>query len=402
MQSLAGGDPVRLTDHEEVINVRARWTADGRSIVYSADGGLWRVDAEGGAPLTLPADDAHVLDANGRWAIPGLIDLHAHIWNDADLPSWLHSGVTTVRDVSSQRLKTPDLRNLVEAGARAGPRIVYAGGMFHRGNGLSTLTDQWVSDSGAVARGMAIMAAMGAAYIKERGFQDWWGAVNVVREAHRYGLPVSGHCSHILPIAAAGIDGREHTGDCYRDWSIVREDLPALHAAAGLWVVTTGAINLGRLEVLDDPALLETEEFLAFLTPAWRAFYAADSAAIARRSSVEASVRRSARGIGPYHRAGVLLGAGSDTGTPFRMQHEMQVLVMAGLTPMEALMAATANAARIMNAPETGTIQVGKLADLVLLDADPLDDIRNTRRIQHVVQGGRLVDRAALRDAERR
>ena len=77
----------------------------------------------------------------------------------------------------------------------------------------------------------------------------------------------------------------------------------------------------------------------------------------------------------------------------------MEVLVASGLTPMQAIVAATGNAASVLRAAELGTIAEGQLADLVLLDANALEDIRNTRRIRHVVQGGRVIDREKLRAA---
>ena len=93
-----------------------------------------------------------------------------------------------------------------------------------------------------------------------------------------------------------------------------------------------------------------------------------------------------------------MLATGTDSPFPLGVQHEMQVLVESGLTPMEAVVAATGNAARVLNAPEIGTIGEGQWADLLLLDANPLEDIRNLRRIREVIQGGRILDRRQLRN----
>jgi imidazolonepropionase-like amidohydrolase len=97
-------------------------------------------------------------------------------------------------------------------------------------------------------------------------------------------------------------------------------------------------------------------------------------------------------------RAGVTLGTGTDVWQlPTAVHLELEELVASGLTPAEAIRAATASAARIIGVDgELGSIEVGKWADLVLLDADPLADIHNTRRISAVMQGGRIVDRAAI------
>jgi imidazolonepropionase-like amidohydrolase/Tol biopolymer transport system component len=356
------------------------------------------------AAHTLTAENARVVDAGGAWIIPGMIDLHAHIWDDLFVLSSLHNGVTTLRDISSQRIRTPDIRNSIYAGVRAGPRIVYAAGMFHGGRwGHSTLTNQLLSDKAGVERGMAIMAGIGSEYIKERSFSDWWGAVNVVLAAHAYGLPVSGHCTHILPIVAAGMTGREHTSGCYRDWSVLRRDFPALLDAAGQWLVSTNAYDLSRLHLIDDRGMIDAEDVGPFVPAGRRAFFAPDSAAAeALRPRLVRAIERGVRPVGAFHQAGVLLAAGSDNPLPLRMQHEMEALVRGGLSPHEAILAATAHAARVLNAPDIGTIEVGSWGDLLILDGDPLEDIRNTRRIRKVVLGGQIVDRAALRAEARR
>lgn len=100
-----------------------------------------------------------------------------------------------------------------------------------------------------------------------------------------------------------------------------------------------------------------------------------------------------------FARAGVTLGVGTDLWqVPTAVHLELEELVASGLTPAEAIRAATASAARIIGVDgELGSIEAGKWADLVLLDADPLADIHDTLRISAVVQGGRVVDRAAIR-----
>ena len=106
--------------------------------------------------------------------------------------------------------------------------------------------------------------------------------------------------------------------------------------------------------------------------------------------------------VGAMKKAGVPILAGTDTGNPFcfpgfSLHEELALLVIAGLTPVEALRSATLNPAKFFGLDKTlGTIEVGKIADLVLLGANPLEDIRNTQRIKAVVSNGRLFDRKAL------
>lgn len=380
--------------------IRGARVIDGRgsplsepSDVLVRDGRIVRIAPVG----SIQASEARVLDAGGRYLVPGLIDLHAHIWDDASLLMWLHNGVTSVRDIASQRVKTADLRNMIEAGLREGPRIVYAGAMFHHGDGYSTLGNQMVSDAADIARGMAINAGMGAEYTKERGFQNWQRAATVVRESHRFGMPVSGHCEHILAVVAAGVDGAEHVLDCFRDRTTMRDDYVALARASGEWVVPTAALRLSMVRVIDDPALLQADDVAPFLQPQYRSAYGTDAAAQRGRPALLASVQRLEAGVRRYHDAGVLIAVGTDSPFPLGVHHELEALVESGLSPAEALVAATGGAARVLNAPEIGTIAPEQWADLLLLDANPLDDIRNTRRIHEVIQGGRLVDRERLR-----
>jgi imidazolonepropionase-like amidohydrolase/Tol biopolymer transport system component len=348
---------------------------------------------------TIAADGAQVIDASGRYLMPGMIDLHFHLWDDLALPAALHNGVTTVRDIASQRLRTPDIRNAIEAGVRPGPRLVFGGAMFHRGTtGYTSLTDQVVNDAGSMDRALSILSSLGLGYVKERGFEGWWGAVNLVGAAHRQGLPVSGHCAHPLPVAAAGMDGAEHVLDCFSTARPMREDFAELARAAGQWIVPTAALRFSRILVMDEPAMLQTEEVAPFLQPQYREFYGTDSTARRGRPPLETAMARLRRDIGRYREAGVILATGTDSPFPLGVQHEMQVLVESGLTPMEAVVAATGNAARVLNAPEIGTIGEGQWADLLLLDANPLDDIRNLRRIREVIQGGRIIDRRQLRN----
>jgi len=344
--------------------------------------------------LAVPSG-ATVLDAGGRTVIPGLIDLHVHIWADDVTAGFLYAGVTTVRDVGSPITQTADLANAIASGQRPGSRVTFGGMLFNNGPGISEDAQQFVSDSGAIDRGIQLAKGLGAVYIKHRAFEGWTEAVRTVTTAHRYGLPVSGHCSHQLPVVAAGVDGREHSGDCFRDVAPPYEDQVKLTRSAGMWVVPDPAFFEPFLRLAADSTWLAGPEIAPFLTPVSRALYFA--APPAQRASYERSnARREARAKA-FHDAGVPVGTGTDGSLPNGIQMNLQALVRGGLTPMQSLVAATGGAARILRAQnEIGTIAVGKRADLVILDADPLQDIRNTTRIWNVIQDGRVVDRPGL------
>jgi imidazolonepropionase-like amidohydrolase len=161
-------------------------------------------------------------------------------------------------------------------------------------------------------------------------------------------------------------------------------------------VLATLAVRLNR-----HPDALETDQELApFLAPRsdFAGMLSLDSTWRRRYEQFAASARQTTRKLA---RAGVTIGTGSDVWQiPTGVHLELEEMVTAGLSPLEALHAATGAAARIIGAErEFGTIAIGKWADVVLLEADPVADIRNTRRIRAVLQAGRLLDRAATRTA---
>ena len=221
----------------------------------------------------------------------------------------------------------------------------------------------------------------------------------MIAEAHRLGMRATGHCAMQLPLIAAGMDAKEHTGLCgSRGNTHIYDDLVQLFRAAQVGVVPTiiyldfAARMNERLALLDDdpelaPFLPARDNFdwMVKLTPTAKAKWAND-----------AQLWRKA--VATLSRAGVVIGTGTDIWQiPTGVHMELEQLVAGGLTPAQAIQASTGNAAKILGADkDVGTIEVGKWADLILLDANPLSDIRNTRRIWQVVHNGRLVDRPAI------
>jgi imidazolonepropionase-like amidohydrolase len=146
------------------------------------------------------------------------------------------------------------------------------------------------------------------------------------------------------------------------------------------------------------PALLDDDAELARFLPEHESFAWMLKLSPAARQEWAEDVKRARDATAKLSRAGVTIGTGTDIWeVPTGVHMELEQLVAAGLTPAQAIRAATADAARILGADkDLGTIEVGKWADLVILDADPLVDIRNTRRIWNVMHDGRMVDRPAI------
>jgi imidazolonepropionase-like amidohydrolase len=329
--------------------------------------------------------------------MPGLIDMHAHFFPESPAAGFLYQGVTTARDVGSQAASTAALRDAIDAAVTSGPRIVLGGFFFHTQGGVDDgatgFADQMVGDSAGLERAMRLADALGAGYVKHRAFDDWRASVRTIAAAHRHGLPLSGHCVHILPIVAAGMDGKEHSGDCFRDFGRIYEDFTRLYAAAGIWLDPTVGLFAPVARAAADSTILDEPSIAPWLLePLRRRYLGGQPAAQLERSLALARSRTAA-----LHAAGVPLIAGTDQGLADGIHWELEQLVRSGLSPAEAISAATSRAADVLGASrDVGTIAEGRRADVVILDANPLLDITNTRRIWRVIQGGRIVDREAL------
>jgi Tol biopolymer transport system component/imidazolonepropionase-like amidohydrolase len=351
-----------------------------------------------------PPQGVRTLDASGRFVMPGLMDLHAHEYRPDLLDGYSYFGVTTIRDQGAPLAPLVAAAEAIAAGIRWGPRVSYGGIQYYSDYAYDAEDYQGVepeADPDHVRRAIALAGIFGAQHVKTRTFRRWDINARFVAAAHRLGLRVTGHCAHELPLVAAGIDSKEHAGFCTaRSDGEIYDDIVQLYRAAGISVVPTImysslAARMVRPDLLDSDSLL-----LPFISPredfAW--MVELDSAG---RKEFSGYARQARRDAVKLVRAGITVGTGTDIWQiPSGVHLELEELVAAGLTPIEAIRAGTAGAAHILGAErDLGTVEVGKVADLVLLDADPTQDIRNTRRIWNVIQGGRLVDRAAIRAA---
>lgn len=350
-----------------------------------------RIAAVGGAGMVKVPKEARVIDAGGRYLMPGLWDMHTHVSATPEVfSSLLANGVIGIQDMGVAPGRFDSIlrwRREVLAGTRLGPRILTAGPVLDVKLGDANLEVWTVATPEEGRRAVDSLKAAGADFIKIRSSsmsREIYFAI--AAESRRVGIPFVGHLPVAVPVAEASDSGQrsiEHGNEIQspcsgpvassQGWPYAKEDEVgcAAHAAQfirnGTWFTPTIGILTGFL------GQLETQLGQSLT------------------GSAKDLLRES-------HRFGVPMLAGTDNWLP--LSEELKLLVDVGkMTPLEALRTATLNPAKYFGATDSlGTVARGKLAELVILDADPLEDISNTTRISAVVANGRYFDRAALDD----
>jgi hypothetical protein len=396
--------------------------------VLVADG---RIAAVGpSARIAAPAG-ARVIDARGRWVIPGLWDMHVHLWHGAEPFALLvANGVTSVRDMGTPIDTIRALRRRIADGSLLGPHIAAAPGPWLDASAPEPGLGIAVRTPGDAAHAIDSLATLGANFVKIMSAIPRDAYLAALRRAHTRGLVAVGHLPYAVDAIEAADSGQrdlEHAmslvlvcayaraASCERMSAKVRatdaDSLAAHLVRAGAVVVPT-MVQLVRWSSQRDSAF-ERDARLAHISPARRAEWARDSSlghpSVEDAARIRDAYRAEVALVRRLHERGVPMLAGTDLVDPyiypgFSLHDELALLVReVGLTPREALRAATRDAAALVGALDsTGTIERGKAADLVLLGADPLADIANVRRVESVVVGGRLIDGIARRDGDTR
>jgi imidazolonepropionase-like amidohydrolase len=401
----------------------------GRSVLVR-DGRIARI---GPADAVAAPAGATVVEGAGRFLAPGLSDLHVHLERLPDprlLALFLAHGVTTVRNMDGRPFVL-EWRRKIEAGGLLGPRIVTAGQILE---GPEPFWDDTrvVDGPEAARRAVAEQVAAGYDFVKVYHTLRPDAYRAVLDAATEAGVPVAGHAPNGVPfheLLTGGQRSIEHL-DGYLDvveaddspfrdrWSWHKlylavpvddrkiEDAARATARAGVWNVPTLTVKakVARREVvegwLEDPRLRYLPKDLVGVwrsetLPRLKHLDDADFAALRQGEEARESL------VAALHGAGAGILAGTDTPNPFvlpgvSLHEEIERLAAAGLSPYDALAAATSGAGRFLTggvgspaAGQAGTITAGAPADLVLLEASPVEDIANTRRIAGVTVRGR-------------
>ena len=388
---------------------------------------------------------ATVIDGRGKFVIPGLVDMHVHVYTpDKWHPEFfLAAGVTTVLDLGGQIHDVAAYRTAIDSGARPGPRMLFTGPMLEEGEtyeGFAGFCRRF--DSARTEAEVDALADAGVDAIKLYVTVRPDTARRACARAHARGLPVfmHQHATWGAEAALAGVDSVEHV------------NVFGQLAPQGLWLTEPAKLNpfeyggwlwrwLGDLDPRSDAVRRLYDGLIAagtVLDPTL-VLYAARPGALgddvgdtskddpermtllpllpapvgqelvarwAERRAAACGASEGARHrmrrawdnilalVGGFHRAGGIVMAGTDCPNVaivcgFSLHRELELLVRAGLTPMEAIVAATRRPAERLGRREIfGTLAAGRAADLVLLAANPLLDIRNVARIERVIARG--------------
>jgi len=415
----------------------------GQTIVV--EGG--RIQEIGDALKVRAPKGAKTINARGLFVIPGMWDMHVHVWEtDRTFPMFVAYGVVGVRNMGGHIDDLKRWRDRVASGELLGPQMVISGPLV---DGLNPVHPDYsfvVHDPAEARAAVGYLKQSGADFIKvfDNLTRDEYFAI--ADEAKKQGLPFAGHLPQgVSPsdASAAGqlsiehlsgsleesskhyneiqllktVPARSPSGEAARSLSILKMEiqgfdprltktLAALFVKNGTWQVPTLVARraeafLNQDSILKDPRLVyigseERKQWAAVRETMNKSnppdFWAIHLAAFQEEQNIARE----------FHKDGVPMLGGTDFGSaPYvypgiDLHDELAALVGAGFTPMQALQSVTLNASKFLGRSDFGTLAPGKSADMVLLAANPLTDIHNTRSIRAVVLRGRYLNRAAL------
>ena len=425
--------PSLVIRHASVIDPRDGTIQSDRSIAIQDDRIIAVAD-----PGAFP-DAVRTIDAAGKYVIPGLWDMHVHTFfgtwvpggKEVTLPLFIANGVTGVRDMGSELEPILAVRDAIAQRRMIGPRMVVAGPMldgpktqFPASIAIATPEDG--------RRAVAMLAARGVDFIKIQSYVPRDAYFAIAEDCRRRGLVFAGHVPDAVRGAEAANAGQksfEHLIGIFEGSSTAEDAMLAGGKSPGRFLDTYDAgreASLTQLLVAHQtwqcPTLFwERGQWLvdaidvsrdpdgqyapvSWRDKSWPRFTRSileqldtDPLAVRQRFvDHELGLVRRLHDAGLAFLAGTDTPAGVDVIPGASLHHELARFVDAGFTPLAALQTATINPARFLGRSDLGTVEPGKLADLVVLDKNPLADIANTRAIAAVVVAGRYLGRGEL------
>jgi imidazolonepropionase-like amidohydrolase len=401
--------------------------------------------------------DTQIIDATGKFLIPGLTDFHLHLTGAGEpsgsreffIPLLLANGITTVRDMGGYLQSLVPLRQEIRSGKRRGPEIFFAG-PYLDGDPPSFQPSLVVTNATQATDDVQSLVAQGVDFIKVQSILSRTAYFAIADAAKQQHITFVGHVPDRVTAAEASDAGQksiEHLTGVLRACSSVEPRLmeeqfrgapknetpQGSHAREVAWerellstysektcdaliakfranqTWQTPTLVLLRHDAYPTPqsdaAVAQILRYTPkLIVPKWQEVRRKqDQFATPTEFELRNQLfARSSQVVAKMQAAGVGILAGTDSAAPelvpgFSLHEELVLLMQAGLSPMQALQAATRNPAEFMGViQKQGTVEVGKNADLLLLDANPLEDISNTTKISALVIGGELVDRRVL------
>jgi hypothetical protein len=406
-----------------------------------------RITYVGPAASARVPSGARVIDGRGKFLIPGLWDMHVHafvyVFSDFAGPLMIANGVTGARDMGYYIDTTLSWRSRIAAGREVGPRLVLGARADGPVNHARFVAHVVTEEDGVRAVDTLTRKKDGSSradFVKPYSWVPRAAYFGLAAESKKLGVPLAGHVPYSVSVVEASNAGQksiEHEDDlmraCSSSDSVLRSQMAdtttqpterqvlqmrqqakvlratfapakcrsviATLARNNTWVTPTLIVYQPYAHAFDSAST--HPELTKYVPGLVKGGWARRASGMTRSDSMVVRSYFSFDRTRELRDAGVRLLAGTDMPLAFMypgfsLHDELELLVRSGLTPLEALRAATYNPAEYLGALDSlGTVGQGKLADLVLLDADPLLDIRNTRRISTVIANGRLFDRAA-------
>ncbi len=411
--------------HADTLAIVGGTLIDGTGAAPVADAAVvirkGRIVATGPRSKVKIPKHANVVDAKGKFILPGLWDMHAHFEQVEWGPIYLAAGVTTVRDCGNELEFITAVRDAIAQGHGLGPRLLLAG---------------IVDGTGPLALGVERVdtpeqARMWVDRYHTAGFQQMkiYSSVKleelkaVADQAHRVGMTVTGHIPQGLTAYQAIEAGQDQINHIVYVADMMQRPLPDNATRADR---RNAVINLDLNSPEARKALAFLKDHHTVVDPTMSVFELFTATTAKPPASFEPGVnkipvelaeqvtdveppnenteisekvfQKEVEIVGALHRAGIPIVAGTDQSVPGHSLHrEIELYVQAGFTPLEAIQSATTVPAHVMGLDkELGTIQTGKRADLILISGDPLQDIHNTRNVEYVITNGTMYHTAEL------
>lgn len=353
-----------------------------------------------------------LIDASDKTVMPGLIDAHAHVGSgDATVLGlqWLSYGVTTIRSPGGDPYAALEIREAVASGRRLGPRLLFTGRPFDGSRVYYQAFDAIQSDA-ELDHDLRNAVALDFDFIKTYVRLSNDLQKKVVEFGAKHGLYVTSH--EFYPASGYGVAGKEHLKGTSRDGfgsalslrSRIYGDVPAIAAATDISITPTLALLVGQaLDSREHPERYAEARYVQFLTPAQQSYYQRNLQDYYPQPTEEmhASLARLAEDARRIVSAGGTLISGTDcplVACGISLHTELDMLnSKGGLTPFEALRTATSGSAQILGiGDQLGTLAPDMIADMIILDGDPLARVSDTRNIVATVANGRYLSAETL------